>query len=292
MPGFNPSIQVADTATKTLRFRVRPRGFAIERVWGLVLRASTAAPTVATVTAPAGTGTPVDFVLSPTGGLYVVPFAYLETLSARSSTEAEISISVESNGGALEWEWVSCHEQDRAALADNSTDYGVRVDTIVPRAPIINVTQTSLRGVYDLFANMDARRVGILHTALDTSEPYQVTSASFSSLTTLPYKIQVPKLNAGATEQDCKWACYARMATSGGSGGSVRLTTSVSGVSDTATITGTSFAWTASRTISVACDDFSAVDGFRDDELTIEIAGDGTRTVEVASVSIWVDTVA
>jgi hypothetical protein len=42
----------------------------------------------------------------------------------------------------------------------------------------------------------------------------------------------------------------------------------------------------------VSADDFASVDGFRNDELTIEIAGDGTRVVEVASVSIWVDSVA
>jgi hypothetical protein len=71
----------------------------------------------------------------------------------------------------------------------------------------------------------------------------------------------------------------------------VRLTTSVSGVSDTATVTGTSFAWMATRSISVACDDFTATNGFRNDELTIAYRGDGTRTVEVAAVSVWVDTV-
>jgi hypothetical protein len=146
--------------------------------------------------------------------------------------------------------------------------------------------------VYDAFANMDARRVGILHLALDTSEAFTRTSTGFLKLTNLPYKIQVPKLNAVATTQAVYWSCYARMATSGGTGGSVRIVTTTSAVTDTATITGTTFAWITSRSINVACDNFATVDGFRDDELSIEIAGDGTRTVEVASVSIWVDSVA
>lgn len=291
VPGFNPACEVADTVTKTLRFRVRPRNFAVERIWSLSLRTTSTASVLATVRAPTVTGTAQNYVLFP-GITYVIPVSYRETLAARSSTEQEISISVLSTGGTIQWEWVECYEQDRSALADNATDYGIRTETLSARAPIFNVSNTSARGVYDALANMDARRVGILHTALDTTEPFQNTSATLTSISALPWKIQIPKLNSGATTAQCYWSCYARMATSGGTGGTVKLSTSVSGLSDSATITGTTFGWITSRAITVACDDFAAVDGYRNDELTIDIAGDGTRTVEVASVSIWVNSVA
>lgn len=291
VPFFNPAFEIAAGVTKTLRFRVRPRGKAIRRMWGLIAQWNATAGTSLSVRAPASSGTSVAYPLG-LPGLFLQPLTYIEDLPAKSSTEQEITIDMTATGGAVNILGVQCYEQDRSALNDDATDYGIRVETVVPRAPIIDVAQTSLRGIYDAFANMDARRVGILHTALDTSEPFSQTSASFQALTNLPYKIQVPKLNSGATTQAVSWSCYARMATSGGTGGSVKLATTTSGVTDTATITGTTFAWIASRSINVACDNFATNDGFRDDELTISIAGDGTRTVEVASVSVWVDTVA
>ncbi len=292
VPWMNTSFQVAASVTKTLRFRVRPRGKAIRRVWGLMLQPNTlSVDTSVTIRAPAITGTSVTVDLRHPG-IFWQPFQYLEDLAAKSSSEQEMTIDITSTGGTTNVLGLHCYEEDRSALNDNATDYGISVETVTPRAPLIDVAQTSLRGIYDAFSNMDARRVGILHIALDTGEAFSQTSASFQALTNLPYKIQVPKLNAGATTQAVSWSCYARMATSGGTGGSVKLATTTSGVTDTATITGTTFAWITSRSINVACDNFATVDGFRDDELTISIAGDGTRTVEVASVSVWVDTVA
>lgn len=287
VPGFNPATAITSGSTKTLRFRCRPRAFSIRRKWSLVLIPD---PVYADVSAEvnAGSAATTTYILSGRP----VPVMYNEDLTARSSVEQEISISVKASGGNLSWEWVECREEDRSALADNSTDYGVRIETISPRAPIFNLAQVSTRGVYDAMANMDARRVGILHNALHTTDAYSTTSASLTAITLLPYKIQVPKLTDGTTTANCLWSVYARMASIGGAGGTVQLTTSVSGVTDSATITGTTFAWIAARTITVACDNFSTADGFRDDELTIKIAGDGTRAIEVASVSIWVDTVA
>lgn len=292
VPLFNPAFQISAGVTKTLRFRVRPRGKAIRRIWGIRFQANTlSVDTSVTIRAPASTGTAMTIDLRHPG-IFVQPVMYIEDLAAKSSTEQEITIDFASTGGTTNVLGVECYEQDRSALNDNATDYGIRVETIVPRAPLIDVAQTSVRGVYDAFADMDARRVGILHMALDTGEAFSQTSASFQSLTNLPFKIQVPKLNSGATTQAVYWSCYARMATSGGTGGSVKLATTTSAVTDTATITGTTFAWIASRSINVACDNFGTTDGFRDDELTISIAGDGTRAVEVASVSVWVDSVA
>jgi hypothetical protein len=292
VPFFSTNFQVAAGVTKTLRFRVRPRGKAIRRVWGLLLQANTfSVGTSVTIRAPAVTGTAVTTDIG-FRALFWQPFQYIEDLTAKSSTEQEISIDIAATGGTANVLGIGCYEEDRSALNDDATDYGIRVETVVPRAPMIDVAQTSLRGVYDAFANMDARRVGIFHIALDTGEAFSRLSATLQSITDLPPKIQVGKLNSGATTAQCYWSCYARMATSGGTGGSVKLSTSLSGVSDTATITGTTFAWITSRAITVSADNFASVDGFRNDELTIEIAGDGTRVVEVASVSIWVDSVA
>lgn len=294
VPWVNPALDVVAGDTRVFRFRVKPRGFAIARVWSVLVRSSSATvAATATIKAPASTGTAVTVALSPSSAAIslVVPVTYLEPLASRSSTEAEISIEVTANTGTVSVEGIDCYEQDRAQLEDGTTDYGIRTETIRPREPIINVANVSARGVYDAFANMDARRVGIFHIAMTTNDPFSRTSAVLASITTLPFKIQVPKLDGAATTGSVKWSAYARMATSGGVGGSVNLATSASALNDTATVTGTSFAWTATRTVSVGCDDFTDPDGRRDDELTVSIAGDGTRTVEVATVSIWVDSV-
>jgi hypothetical protein len=149
VPFFSTNFQVAAGVTKTLRFRVRPRGKAIRRVWGLLLQANTfSVGTSVTIRAPAVTGTAVTTDIG-FRALFWQPFQYIEDLTAKSSTEQEISIDIAATGGTANVLGIGCYEEDRSALNDDATDYGIRVETVVPRAPMIDVAQTSLRGVYD-----------------------------------------------------------------------------------------------------------------------------------------------
>jgi hypothetical protein len=292
VPLMNPSATVPKSGNMTFRFRVRPRGLAIARQWSVWCRAETAGViSVATLT-PTGGSAATFPVQDVTGSPSVPPMQVVQLLAARSSTEGEISIKIDASSESdIEVYGIDCYELDRPVLVNDSTDFGTSTETIRPREPIFYLGNTSVRGVFDGLANSDARRVGLAHLSMDTTVPIARTSATFADMLTLGWRLQAPKLSVGATTGEVKWAAYARMATSGGTGGSVRITSS-SGVSDTATVTGTSFAWTATRTISINCDTFSTEDGFVSDVIMPRIAGDGTRSCEVAAISIWVDSVA
>lgn len=294
VPLCNPACIVPKSGSVTLRFRVRPRGLAIARQWSVWVRSSDPDEASSVTITPTG-GSAAVF---PVHGVPITPpyptfgaVSVVHNLGARVSTEGEISITIAASAaGDVVVEGIDCYELDRHGLPDNATDYGIQTETIRPREPVLDIANTSVRAVYDALANADPRRIGIWHLPLATA--ITRTSATYSGLTLVPVAIQAPKLNIGATTGQVYWSAYARMATSGGTGGSVRMTTSSSGVSDVATVTGTSFAWTTARAISIKCDKFSADSLLELDLLTPELAGDGTRSVEVLGVSMWVDSVA
>lgn len=296
VPLCNPAMTIPKGGSRTFRFRVRPRGQAIGRQWSVFVRGDPAADGSVTLTSDGGSVTTHAVPAVGTSTAIrpaTAPLSLTEWLAGRVSTEVEISLTVAANVADVTLEGIDCHELDRTGIVDNSTDDGTQIETVRPREPLLHQANLSVRGVYEGLRDCDPRRVGLLHLPMDTGTPITRTPNSFgSSLTNLPWRVQAPKLNAGATNGAVKWSAYARMTTSGGTGGAVRLTTSVSGVSDTATVTGTSFAWTASRNIDIRCDDFAADDGYVNDELTAAIRGDGTRTVAIAGLSVWVDSVA
>lgn len=293
VPLTNPAATVPKSGSATFRFRVRPRALAIARQWSVLVRCLDP-DEAASVTLTAGTGSATYAVPGiPTTSPLPAPDALVvvDNLASRVSTEGEISVTVAAGaGGDVVVTGIECIELDRVVMPSDSTSYGTQTETIRPREPILHLANSSVRGVYDALAASDARRIGIWHLPLATA--ITNNSATYAGLTLVPVAIQAPKLNVGASTGQVKWAAYARMATSGGSGGAVRLTTSTSGVSDVAPVTATSFAWTTTRTIAISCDDFGVPSLLKQDLLTAELAGDGTRTCEVLGVSMWVDSVA
>lgn len=298
VPLYNPGSQIAAGSTYTYRFRTKPRGRSIRRVWGIWLRAyAPGTYTEATIRSPASSGTAVTYA-APVGYTAghvrppIVPATvYVQDLAARSSAEAEITIDIAAVGGDVVVEGIECYEADRPSLKNDSTDYGILTETVRGGTPIAAIANQSIKGVTDALGALDARRVSLLQWGVDTSEALTRTSATPSAISTLPWKIQGPKLGSSDTTCAVKWAAYARMATSGGSGGAIAISM-LSGDTDSVTVTGTSFAWTATRDLTIACDDFGQDDGFEDDELTCTIAGDATRAVEIAALSVWVESVA
>lgn len=296
VPYCSPSTTVPKSASRTFRFRVRPRGLAIARQWSVWAYCATPGVTQTITVTPTG-GSATTFSVSDGSaaatGPALEPLVLRHSLSARVSTEGEVALTIAASANSDVYIYgIECRELDRTGIIANSTDHGVLPETVRPRAPIIDVVNVAMGGITNALANCDPRPVGILHVPCDTNDAFARTSATFASITTLPFRVQVPKLTIGGTTGSVKWSAYARMATSGGAGGSVRLTTTGSALSDTATVTGTSYAWTTARTVSMLCDDFVADDGYVSEDLTIAIAGDGTRAVNVAGVSIWVDSMA
>lgn len=298
VPWHSPVYEIKDATEQIFRYRVKPRMPALERVWAVALVIEPAAGEADScqvlVRAPAVTGTTFR------GGAsrYRLPIQIVEcveTLSAQSETEAEISIGIrcytDVAGAVMDTTayvvGIGCWERDRPTLDDDTTDLAVRTETIRPGEPVLRVDRTSLWGAMQLVAGSDARRVGIFHWA--NGAAVSRLSAVAANLFTIPPKVQAPKLTRSTTTTAVKWAARARSTT--GASVTVAISTSASGVSDSVGITTTTMGWTTARTVSIGCDDTSVSDLFRDDELTITIAGSGVASIEIDAFAMWVDDV-
>lgn len=306
VPLTNPDFAIGKSTTEhVFRFFVKPRKSAIQRVWNVhvVLQPGVGDPETAWVLlkAPASTGSAVRGQASAvTDGVYTTaPTAVtiVETVSSPSDTEQEISISVQvltsitggTNVTLSRVIGIECYEQDRPVLNDDPADVGVLVETVRTAEPIAAVDYTSLHGVMQTILAADARRVGLYHFSQHT--PVARLSAAYTDLLSLAAEIQGPKLTRGASTVEVYWSAYAGMSAGGGSG-TVRLTTTVSAVSSLAVFTSTTAAWSTPQAITINCDDFDEVDGWRTDALQLEIKGDGTRSIQLYAVSVWVRSVA
>jgi hypothetical protein len=291
VPWCVPQRSITAGTTESFRFRVKTRSSAVQRVWGVILRAGAASGVTAEIEAPALTGTtrtvPVSASLDTRTAV-----VYIETLGSKAASEVEISVSIKAVGGTVIVEGIACMEQDRPLLNQDTTDYGVDVVTLSTGQPMLDDAFRSLGGVMDTLANADARRVGLFHWTLGDGAATR-TAASYTALLTLAVPMLARKLARAAVTGSVKWSAWAKVAA--GAGGQVRLTTTSSGVSDVMTVTSTSYAWTTARSISIDCDDMESDDGRQTaaspawDDLQLEIQGDGTNLLSVGSVSIWAD---
>jgi hypothetical protein len=293
VPACAPMTEIKTTAEQVYRFRVKPRSSAVQRVWSIVCYQASGGvftETTVNVRAPATTGTLQSATATSASALTEI--RYVETLSSKNATEAEISIGIACPGasasGAVFVAMISCREQDRPVLTEDATDVPTRIETVRPGEPIGGGSYTSLGGALASLAAMDARRVGIFHYASSTA--ISRTSATPANLLAIGAYIQGPKVNRTATTQSVRWAAYAGMSSGGGSG-AVTIATSASGVSDSVAVTSATPGWIDGGTVSILCDDFSQSDGQVDDLLTITYRGDGTRSINLYSVSMWVEDV-
>lgn len=290
VPWCTPFRRISAGSNDTFRFRVKTRSSAIQRVWVINLRSElSTGRTQATIKAPAATGTAMSGGVGTDTGSTIV---YVEDLSSQASTEQQIDINIAVTGAtACDVLGISCYEQDRPLLQQDSTDYGVDLYTTSNAQPIIDEAYQSVGGVYDGLVNADARRVGLFHWTLGDGLSAAIASGTPTSLLGSSVPILTRKLGTGSTTGAVKWAAYARV-TAGT--GTITMTTTQSGVSDSATVTGTSFAWTTAREVSVSCDDMDSTDGRQTaaspvfDGLQFQISCTG-GTLIVKSISVWDD---
>lgn len=289
VPTCFPERLIGSGTTETFRFRVKPRATAIQRVWILNLRTTTTGSGVgANVASPSG-GT-ARFAWVAAAGEETIPFVYVQNLTSKSSTEAQIEVTVAATGGTVIVDAITCYEQDRAYLDLDSTDYGVNELTMVSGSPIqVSSSQRSYGGAYASMVSGDGRRVGILQWSVGDDTQVNTTSGSFQDVFLLPSEVLVPKRFTGDVTGAVLWSAYARVDTGTAE---IRVTTTGSGVSDTVTISNTSFGWLSnSRSISIDCDDMSADDGlqgsaFDDMQVAIRSASGGAR-ITIQSFSCW-----
>lgn len=293
VPWFSPIATITAGTTRTFHFRVKTRDVAVERVWGFALRRATATTaTTATIRAPASTGTSVVYTVPDVRDL-LVPIIYVETVASKATSTVDLTFDIAAAGSNIELEGIGCYEQDRAGLLNDTTDFGVMIDTVRAGEPILEVENQSAYGVMRALASLDARRTGIFHWAVPAEAAITRTLGTYLDALELGCPVQTQLLNTGATTGAVKWSVYAMVA--GGGVGKVRLTTGTSAVSSEITVTSGSLTWQTAADISINCDDFGETDGRQGaawDELNFAIMGDGSNAISVAAVSVWVDSAA
>jgi len=294
VPAFSPMTEIKTTAERIYRFRVKPRLGALQRIWTIAITLDTGgtwASTGVAVRVPATTG-PVQYATASYGGAFR-QIRYVENLAAQSAAQEDISIGIVVDAASVSaiahLVSVACFEQDRPALVENGTDLPVSPETVRPGEPIgVDIDYTSLGGVLTTLGSMDARRVGIFQWS--TPSPVSRLSATPAAIFDIAPFVQAPKIGIGDTTGTVRWAVYAAMS-AGGGGGAVSLTTT-SGASDSISVTSATAAWIDGGTFAIYCDDFTAIDGKVNDALALTHNGDGTRSVQVYAISIWVESVA
>lgn len=266
VPASNVSITIAAGTTKTLRYRVKPIGTAVVRVWVIYARASAvtgasslsvAAPTGATLTARGVVGT--------TEATRAVTF--VEPLTAKSAAEQEISIDlrVVAGGASVLVQNVMCYEMPRRELLRDSTDRGIARETLLSREPVYDEDFVSLGGIMDAASFIDTRR---RVTLFARSWPDNITDALSTTsgaalgtnlLTALPVPMLARKRYIGDVVGAVSPRYYVRAPV--GTSMEIRCANGATTVDVTHAGTG-AFAWvTSSADINVDCELMTASDG-------------------------------
>ncbi len=284
VPGCVIDKDVLSTTTGVLHFRAKTRLVAIERVWTLMLRGS-ASGTSAVIKAPASTGT-AQTVRASSERDVRMPVVYRELLTAKASAVTDLTIEITATGGDIAIDSVSCYELARPILSASAEDVGIDPTTMRPRERIFagNGYQ-SVTGAYAGILAADPRRVGIYQWSVPVITPITTTGA-YADVLTLACPVLARKLESGATQATVKWSVYAKV--SSGSGDVDVYVTS--GDTDTANITGTSFAWTTAQDLTIDCEDMAEPDGRQGsawDDLQWKFRANGGVTLSVAALSVW-----
>lgn len=295
IPAHATSTTIAPGNTHTFRYKVKPSGRAIARVWFFVLRSDNPPGAgIVRLTLPTG-GTvtvspPVETGLGDGGRRMVV-----EELSAKSATETEVSFSAEHVGAGADVfvDAVSCFELPRAVLLWlDAVDEGLNLDVFRPGGAIHNNPSGAHLAIApripDLVANTWPRR-SLVHQAF---APLEVNTGVWTNLHALPIRIVPKKVGRTDTTFEVAWDVLAR-ATDGSTSGEVRITSHIDGTTKTVTVPigGTSMDWRGPSTLEVRCEDLGEPDGLPGgswEGVTFAARRTaGTGGIQVAGWDVW-----
>ncbi len=296
VPSCFPDDDISAGSTGTYTFRTKPRDTAIERVWVISISASSSGGSVI-IRAPASSGTPSSSRTITDDDESPHTITYTETLGSKSASEAAFSIDVQAAGQAVVVNRIECYEQSRPVLTLDTTDYGVDLTSLRPTRPILDIANRSIPGVIDAYKNADARRVGGLHWAVDTSNAVAISASTFGG-SGYHFLLHMPligrKVNVGDTTSSWSWSVYAEV--DSGATGEVEVIDGGDGNLDTITVTSTGgYAWVAAGTFDQDAEDLDETDGIRGGtwgngtsvNFRARRASGTAGAVRLASVSVW-----
>lgn len=287
-------ILLVDGDDYTFHFLTKPREIAVQRVWMLQCRidvkAATPTPNARLgVKIPVGAST-VWYPVSDSRASF--PILFVEDVATPSDSVQDLAIYVTPDNADVWLEGIRCFEVPRAALKFPDDD-GVDIATERAGQRIVSALGRSVGGPALALSTpyVDPRRVALFHLSVPAEDPLTRTTNSYADVLALPVPLLVPKLGRTATKQTVYWSAYIK--TTAGGTVNVKVTTSHSGVDDSTSTSGTTYAWTTKRPIAVDCEDMESEDGRQTaaspqwDELQIAIKGDGVRAISLAGLAVW-----
>lgn len=254
------------TDSATLRYKIRPQGRAIARVWVLELRGHTGFPGIATVqplTLPSPVSTPVS-VAPESYGTRMAPIVIVEGAGVddeltRTVSDTEITCEVVATLGYVDVISCAVWELPRAALTQDVTDLAIAQDGYFPRRPIRTGDYEYVEGVWRLMASLSGARTRSGHVAR-WGPILEVATTSTTSLTEVDY-VLVPGVDL-PTDTTAALDAYLYAYCDGGTTGEWRVTTS-SGSTSWQSITATAAAWHGPLAVTATAEDPSTTDGLR-----------------------------
>lgn len=269
------------SGSATHRYKVRPSGPAIARVWVGEVRSSVP---LSAFTLKAGSSPTTGTLYASSAARFTLPFVYLETGVTKTTNPTDLTFLFSWVDGTPVLETLACWELPRAALARSSDDLGISLDSLYPRRPIFEATYEGPSAVAASVLGTSTRRVGLWAWWNATGAVF--SSTSFVSLWVAGMPLVPAKDRPADTTREAEWYVYASM--SDGTTAAQIQVVDASAVASTALVlaAGTQAAqWRGAGTKKFLCEDLTTADGVPSggpDTVQLQVkrtAGSGTITV-------------
>lgn len=275
--------------SRIFRYRTKPSGRAIARVWVLHVRSTTPSNGFATFTLQAGTGPTSGGFLVNTRSFDATPIHYVEPCAKTTST-TDLAMTVARLDGSLEVLSVGCWELPRAALTKDATDLAIDLDTFWARRPIYEGDYVNTRAIAASLGDTDGRRIGHFGQAFEMA---RTTSAAYVDVFVKAPRIVPRQDRRGTTSQVLAWDVYAWVS-AGGTTGQFRVN-STAGSSSVLSVSSTTPAWLGPQaTAAISNEDLTEPNGHRGgspDTVQLQVRRTaGAGEIRFESFCVWEDT--
>lgn len=213
IPACCPMAVVEAAATSTFHFSIAPKFEVVERVWCIVVRAPQGGPVTVDITIGGVTYTR-GFSTSPR---QTVPIEIRQPLTFRVGMPEKVSVAIKNRSpgdkSSIIVETISMYEQNRGALAPDTSDHGVAVASGYPLAPVIDLGVSGFRsvgGVTRAYQDLDMRRAGHFHWSPGIGNPLIINSTLEANLFDLEPPVLPAVTATGVNDTTLKAWVYGR----------------------------------------------------------------------------------
>ena len=278
---------ISAATTYTFHFYITPKGACVERIWCINARAVIGGTFTVKVDGVAVDDDPTFRPDTTRDGRSQV-FCMRESLSAKTSTAADLTVAIAVSTAAVTIESIACYEQTRGVLDEVTTDFGTDITTLRARQPIADLDYQQVAAVMDGYKNLDARRAGFLHWSADVGSELSITAGVGSPAALFALNPPVLGAIAGLSDTTATVTVAAFAKVDAGTG-SIRFQSTQAAATATLQITATSYGSWVTDTLSVDAEDLTVVDGRRGsvwEDVGIDAWVTATDTLNIQAISI------